>query len=164
MKQGTCGIWLACVLLCTACQQPKQSPGPKADVEESGSSGPVIKAWTDAFTKESLLFADEIVVEGPEGIIDRTALKVDPESDEVSTRTTKEGLLQELRLKPNAPGELYAFLDNWKLVGFDHISVLERVVPCDVHVRARGDVRFIDVATKQERNGAALEFEGRIRR
>jgi len=150
--------------LFAACQQPKQSAKPKDDVDEVGASGPVIKAWTDAYQKESMLFADEILVDGPEGIIDRTALTVDPEADVVSTRTTKDGLLQELRLKPGAPGELYAFLDNWKLVAFTRITILERVAPCDVHVRARGDVRFVDVATKAERAGATLDFEGRIKR
>jgi hypothetical protein len=164
MKQGMRVAWTLGLVLLAACQHPKQSSNAKGDVEEVSSAGPVIKPWTDAFNKESLLFADEIIVDGPEGIIDRTALAVDPENDEVITRTTKDGLLQELRLKPGAAGELQAAIDNWKLVGFVRITILERVAPCDVHVRARGDVRFIDVATKAERAGASLDFEGRIQR
>jgi len=81
-----------------------------------------------------------------------------------TVRTTKDGLLQEAHLKPGADAELHAFLDNWELVAFKRITILERVVPCDVSVKARGDARFVDQETKAEKSGAQLSFEGKIAR
>jgi hypothetical protein len=152
---------LACTLaLFAACQQPeKQSTPPKSDLVP-----PLPKPWTEAFLKKSVLFADEIVIEGPEGIVQKTAMRIEPELHESSVRTTKDGLLQEAHTKPGADGELHAFLDNWELVAFRRITILERVVPCDVQVRARGDARFVDQTTKAEQSGATLSFEGKIAR
>ena len=157
-------VALASLALLAACQPSKQSAAPKVETTETELAGPVIKAWTEAFSRKSMLFADEIVVDGPQGIIDRTALRIDPDTNDSTTRTTKDGLRQELRLKPGAPGELHAFLDNWELVGFQRIVILERVAPCDVHVRASGDARYVDLTTQAEQTGAELLFEGKIPR
>jgi len=163
MKQSIrLGLLLGLALL-AACQQPsKQSTSPKnggADV-----APPPTRAWTDAFVKKSILFADEIVIEGPQGIINHTAVRVEPEIHDSSTRTTPDGLLQETQLKPGAGGEVHASLDNWELIGFQRITILERVVPCEVRVRARGDARFVDQTTKEEQHAAELVFEGKIPR
>jgi hypothetical protein len=153
------------IALLGACQQPsKQSASSKGNPEDALNAPPVSRAWTDAFVKKAILFADEIVVEGPQGIINHTVVRVEPDIHEFSTRTTPEGLLQGTRLKPGAGGEVHAGLDNWELIGFRQITILERVAPCDVHVRARGDVRFVDQTTKEERHGAELGFEGKIPR
>jgi len=153
------GLALGLALI-AACQQPaKQSTS-----SDTINAPPVHWTWTDAFAKKAILFADEIVVEGPQGIIDHTGVRVEPEIHDFSTRTTPDGLLQETRLKPGAGGEVHAALDNWELIGFQRITILERVAPCDVHVRARGDVRFVDQTTKEERHGAELGFEGKIPR
>jgi len=151
------------LLLLAACHQPsKQSTSPKN--EPADVPPPPTRVWTDAFVKKSILFAEEIIVEGPQGIILHTAVRVEPEIHDFSTRTTPDGLLQETRLKPGAGGEVHAGLDNWELIGFQRITILERVAPCDVRVRARGDARFVDQTTKEEQSGAELVFEGKIPR
>jgi hypothetical protein len=148
-----------------ACQQPeKQSTSPKNGSNAADLVPPLPKAWTEAFLRKSILFADEIVVEGPQGIIDKTAMRIEPEIMDSSTRTTKDGLFQEARMKPNMGGEIHAYLDNWELVGFQRITILERVAPCDVKVHARGAARFVDLGSKQEQNGESLQFEGKIAR
>ncbi|MBK7643426.1 MAG: hypothetical protein IPJ19_10310 [Planctomycetes bacterium] len=156
------GLVLGLALL-SACQQPaKQDRAAKPQVDDTG--GPIIKPWTDAFSGPAVLFADEIWVEGPEGMIDRTALRVDPELNDTSTRTTKDGLLQVVTVKPDVQAEVHGFLDHWELVGFRKVSILERVVPCDVKVRASGAAHFVDTATKAEQNQDTLEFTGKIPR
>ena len=165
MKQMIrCGWALGLVLL-AACQQPnKQSTTPSSDSADTDVDPPAPKPWTDAFVKKSILFADVIEVEGPQGMIDHAVLRIEPEIQDASTRTTQDGLLQETHLKPGAQGEVHAFLDNWELVAFQRITILERVGPCAVKVRARGEARFVDQTTKEEQHGAALQFEGQIPR
>jgi len=149
------------LLLLAACQQTS-----KQDTEANPEDvrPPVHTPWTEAFTKKAILFADEIVVEGPRGIIAHAGMRVDDEIHVTSTKTTKDGLLQETHLAPGAQGEIHAFLDNWELIAFRRITILERVVPCDVRVRARGDARFVDQVTNEEQNGNELSFEGKIPR
>jgi hypothetical protein len=154
-----------CLCLLAACQQPsKQTPKDTSDDTDAQFVAPAPKAWTDAFLKKSILFADEIYVEGPQGIIDKTAMRIEPEIMDSSTRTTKDGLLQEAHMKSDAGGEVHAYLNNWELVGFRRIRILERVAPCDVKVRASGAARFVDVGSGAEKNGDSLEFEGKIPR
>jgi len=165
MKHAMSWGWSLGLCLLCACQQPsKQSPKDATDDTDAQFVAPAPKAWTDAFLKKSILFADEIYVEGPQGIIDKTAMRIEPEIMDSSTRTTRDGLLQDAHMKPGTGGEVHAFLNNWELVGFQHIRILERVAPCDVKVRASGSVRFVDIGTGQEKSGDSLEFEGKIPR
>lgn len=152
---------LTCILLLlVACQVPeKQSTAANGDV-----APPLHTPWTQAFNKKAILFADEIVVEGPRGIIAHAGMRVDDEIHVTTTKTTPDGLLQETHLAPNALGEIHAFLDNWELIAFRRVTILERVVPCDVKVRARGDGRFVDQLTNEEQRGEQLSFEGKILR
>ena len=153
------GVPLVLALL-AACQQPsKQNTPSNGDI-----APPLHVAWTDSFNKKAILFADEIVVDGPRGIIDHAGMRVDDQVHTSSTRTTKDGLLQEARVVPGSEVEIHAFLDNWELIAFQKVTILERVGPCDVHVRARGDARFVDQVTKEEQHGAELSFEGKIPR
>jgi hypothetical protein len=150
------------LLLLAACQQPaKQNTAADGPPEPAA---PLHTPWTEAFNKKAILFADEIVVEGPRGIIAHAGMRVDDEIHVSTTKTTPDGLLQEAHLAPNAQGEIHAFLDNWELISFRRVTILERVVPCDVKVRARGDVRFVDQVTNEEKHGAELSFEGKIPR
>ncbi len=165
MKRGIrCG-WALGLALLAACQQPnKQSPAQASSEADARFVAPAPRAWTEAFLKKSILFAEEIVVEGPEGIIDKTAMRIEPDIMDSSARTTKDGLLQEAHMKPGSAGEVHAYLDNWELVGFQRITILERVAPCDVKVRARGAARLVDLSTNQEQNAESLHFEGKIPR
>ena len=153
---------LSSLVVLAACQQPAKQNTP--ETSESDVAAPLHTPWTDAFNKKGMLFADEIVVEGPRGVIAHAGARVDEEIHVSTTKTTKDGLLQETHLAPNAQGEIHAFLDNWELIAFRRVTILERVVPCDVKVRARGDVRFVDQVTGEEKHGAELSFEGKIPR
>jgi hypothetical protein len=154
---------IPCTLLfLAACQQPAKQ-NTKSDGEPE-IAAPLHTAWTEAFNKKAILFADEIVLDGPRGIIAHAGMRVDDEIHVSTTKTTKDGLLQETHLAPGADGEIHAFLDNWELIAFKRITILERVVPCDVKLRARGDVRFVDQVTNEEQRGSELSFEGKIPR
>ncbi len=160
-----CPVLWPLFLVLAACQHPaKQSEKPGGDpgAEDSVPRAPI--AWTDAFMGPALIFAEEIEIEGPEGILTHCAVQNVLDDHEATARTTSDGLLQETRLKPGRQNELHAWLDHWELVAFRKVTILERVVPCDVRIRARGDVRFVDQTTHQEKHGAVLSFEGKIRR
>jgi len=151
--------------LVAACHQPqKQSATPKDDVGAEDITPPVAQPWTDAFTKKAVLFADVIEIEGPAGMIKHAGVRIEPDIHDAHLRTTPKGLLQEVSLKPGAGAEVRAILDNWELVAFQRITILERVGPGDVELRARGQARFVDQTSGQEQNGETLQFEGKIPR
>ena len=156
-----CSLALGFVLS-AACQQPNKQDTPPDPVAEIPP--PVAGPWTEAFMKAGVLFADDISIEGPQGMIKHAGLRIEPEIHDSTTRTTKDGFLQEVHLKPGSEGEVRAILDHWEVVAFRRITLLERVGPCDVKVHARGGARFVDLETKQEQNGEALNFEGKIPR
>jgi hypothetical protein len=162
MKHGIVRSLTLGFVLFAACQQPNKQDtpaNPEADIPP-----PVAGPWTEAFLKAAVLFADDVSIEGPQGMIKHAGLRIEPEIHDSSTLTTKDGLLQEVRLKPGSEGEVRAILDHWEVVAFRRITILERVGPCDVKVLARGGARFVDLETKQESNGDTLQFEGKIPR
>lgn len=122
------------------------------------------KPWTDAFEKPAMLFADEVRIEGPEGMLDHCALRNELVAHQASATTTAEGFLQETTVLPGAESEIHAYLDHWELVAFKRVVLFERAAGGDVRVIASGDVRFVDRTTNQEQHGARLVFEGPIRR
>lgn len=161
MQKLVCMVPLLALL--AACQNSaKQSARSAAPSEDSLPRPPA--AWTADFNGPAVLFAEEILVEGPEGVLKHCAVQNVLDDQDSSVRTTPDGLLQETRLKPGRPTELHAWLDHWELIAFRKITILERVQPCDVRVRALGDVRFVDQKSHQEQHGAQLSFEGKIRR
>ena len=162
MKHCSRWRWTLALVLLAACQQPQKQDTPTDP--EIDIPAPVAGPWTEAFLKKAVLFADEIQIEGPQGMIKHAGVRIEPEIHDSSTRTTKNGLLQEVRQKPGAEGEVRAILDNWELVAFQRITILERPGPCDVLLKARGTVRYVDQTTGQEQNGETLQFEGKIPR
>jgi len=68
---AVCALGLATF---AACQQPAKQES--ASAAEAQLTEPAPKAWTLEFMQKSILFADEIVLSGPQGIIDKTALRV----------------------------------------------------------------------------------------
>ncbi|MFO1011523.1 MAG: hypothetical protein U1F29_15795 [Planctomycetota bacterium] len=152
---------LAAALACSAPR--KESRGTEAP--SLGSKPAVVKPWTDAFQKPTLVLADEIVIEGPDGLIEHVATRADLEVQTKRERTTAQGFLTEIGLKPGvAPVEIRAFLDRYELVAMKKLTVLERPGPVDVLLRADGDVFVRDGASGAEERPATLRIQGKIQR
>lgn len=131
--------------------------------------GTAIKPWTDRFQKPSVLVADEIEIEGPDGLIDHVATRVDPEFHERLERTTTEGYRQEIAQKgPRVSGvplsEIKVFLDQFEIAALRKCVILARPGNVPVKLTARGNVYWTDSTTHEEKRGDQLRFEGTISR
>jgi len=135
-----------------------RAPEPSGSHLTLDPAPPPARAWTSAFLKESVLVADEIVIEGPHDLIDHVALRQDEETTVYSTKTVPEGLLQELSARPEMGVEVRAQLDVWSLAAFRKITVLQRPGEVPVTVRARGNAYWSDGSN--ERRQAELVFQG----
>jgi hypothetical protein len=96
--------------------------------------------WTTAFEKSSVLLANDVRVEGPQGLLDHIYCAA---SDKyvVNQRTIPEGYEQTVEARPGAQERVRAALDGLRIEAIRRIVILERVEPCDVHVTALGDAR-----------------------
>ena len=151
-------------LAALACKGPEPGPEPSEPLGQVAPRPPALP-WTRAFEEPSVLIADVVRIEGPEGLRDHVAQHQDPDIAEYSIETTTEGLLQLTRAREEglAPGEfreLRMQLDGWSIVALRRIELLERPVEVPVTVVATGDVTFTRVDTGERRNGARLEFRG----
>lgn len=141
-----------------------------ADAQASAARrGAAIKPWTDRFEKPGVLVADEIDIEGPDGLIDHVATRVDPEFHERQERTTTEGYRQEIAQKgPRVSGvpvsEIKVFLDQLEIAALRKVVILARPGNVPVKVTARGNVYWTDSTTHEEKRGDVLRFEGAISR
>jgi len=151
--------WLALVVLVCGCVTPEKekAPGPGGLTLEPP---PVPREWTRAFQKEAVLVADEIYIEGPPDLIDHVVLVPDPDTNEYSTKTVTQGLLQELVAKTNSHVELSAQLDGWKLAAFRRITVLQRPGEVSVTVKASGEAYFAPADGSGEKRENQLVFQG----
>lgn len=152
------------ILVVAACSSARKDT--RSTDARSTAQGPgVVKPWTTDFQKATLVVADEIVIEGPDGLLDHVATRAESESHTKSERTTSQGFLQEIVQKPNvAPVEIRGFLDHFELIAMKKLTVLERPGPVDVVLRANGDVFVREAASGAERRTSALRVEGKIQR
>jgi hypothetical protein len=107
-----------------------------------------------------VLVADEIVIEGPPGLIDHVALRQDEETTIYATRTVPEGLLQELAARAGTGVEVRAQLDAWSLAAFRRIIVLQRSGDVPVSVRATGGAFWAAADGSGEKREDRLLFTG----
>ena len=135
---------------------------PARDPAVPASSTLAPRPWTLAFLQEAALVADEIRIEGPEDLLTHVAIRQDPEAVTYSTKTTPEGLLQELSVRPDLVGsvEIRTQLDNWALAALQRLIVLQRPGEVPVTLRATGNVVWIPADGSAERRGATLGFQG----
>lgn len=138
-----------------ACREVKPEP-----LQAVASAPPPPPAWTSAFQREAVLVADEIVVEGPPGLIEHVVLRADPETNVYTTKTVTQGLLQELGARPEARMEVRGQLDAWSLAAFRKITVLQRPGEVPVTVRASGNVYWAAADGSGERRQDQLVFQG----
>ncbi len=175
---GAARVSIACAIACAlaSCSAPparsSRSPDPGAERAREGRSEasfdpsleetPAPAPWTTAFEGRSILLADQVTVEGPQGLIEH--LYCDASAMHAkSERTLPEGYEQVVVAQPGSGERIRAQLDGLRIEAVRRLVVLERVTPCDVRVRAAGQVWWSDVDGKQER-GETWERTGAIER
>ncbi len=147
---------LPLLALAAACQREREpEPAPVRS-----SVPPVPTVWTEAFRREAVLVADEIVIEGPADLIDHMVLRPDPDTSVYSTKTIPAGLLQELSALPATRMEVRGQLDAWSLAAFRKITVLQRPGEVPVTVRALGNAYWAAADGSGERRQDQLVFQG----
>lgn len=161
---------LLSLLLLLGCSAPgpgASGDGPGAQVAPESAASAAERAriadlpWTREFFSDAFLLADEVHVEGPPGLLQHVVAAQDPQVMEYSVQTLPEGLHQQTRARQGVgPVEIHAQLDNWRIVAFRRLTVLERPGDAPVLVMASGDATWQEVATGNRRSGAALSFRG----
>lgn len=161
---------LLIVLACAACGTPERreespfapAPDPNAPPPRAGL---VAKPWTDRFLKPAALIAQDVRVEGPDGLLEHIVARQELEFVDVETKTTSDGLLQTITLKSGVPnGEIRAQLDNLAILCLHRLEILERPGPVPVVVLARGDAFYQEKGSTSEMRGPTLRFEGQVAR
>lgn len=149
---GTLLLLLACSHL-TACRAAGGDDASKT----GGISAPLAAPWTGEFLKPAGLTAAKIWIEGPRGLLDHLAIRQDEETSVYAEKSVPQGFLRSLRRKGNGWTELHAHMDQWELVAFEELQVLERFGPCNIRIRASGDA-FWQSEGEESRRGENLEF------
>jgi hypothetical protein len=118
--------------------------------------------WTTRYASKGVVMAREIVVEGPEGLREHAALQQNDTVATIVVDTTAVGLVQQLTKRDTLDGqfvELRGHVDNWNLVAFERITLIERP-------DRNGPVRVIAMGEAyvstdgEERRGERLEVVG----
>jgi len=136
-----------------------------AATNASATPSPETLPWTDAFSKSTVLLAEQVRIEGPQGLISHIASISVPEELDRTEKATPEGFLQVISVKPEAHGaEIKAQLDRLAIVALDRLTILEKVGATSVVVMAKGDAYWADTQSKEEKRGDTLRFEGKIAR
>ena len=149
--------------LAPACSSPEPS---RSDSPEKPAEQRVLAPvpWTDSFLQPAVLLAADVRIEGPVGLIRHCATVSNPEELQRVEKTIPEGFLQEIVVRPDAPGaEIRGQLDQLAIVATQRLTILERPGPVDVLVVANGDVYWVR-GKEPEKRGASLRLEGKIAR
>ena len=151
---------VCCAVVLMAGCKSSSSGGSAESSEVPNQAAP--KPWTTRFMGRNVLFAEEVRIEGPAGLLDHVVTRPDTTAHDVRVQTLPEGLLQSVRVKNNGQGEIRGQLDQLVIVATRSLQVLERPGNVPVVVQARGDVLYKDLATGQEVRQAVLRIEGQI--
>lgn len=160
-------------LFATGCRSPERAPEQSLPQNSDPVSGEVSNAgllrgdgkrrWTSMFQERRLLLADEIQIEGPPGLLEHVATRLDPEVHTEEVKTTVEGLRQTYRVRAefmNQAEPIACYLDELEAHALRRIIVLERPGLVPVRVTARGDVYAKNFGTGEEERSPALVLEG----
>jgi len=124
-----------------------------------------LPAWTEEFRSPALLMANRVTIEGPKGLVDHVATRLEPRFHGYAAETLPEGFRQVITsLEPGAGIEIRAYLDAFQVVAFEELVLLERPGQVDVIVRAEGDAYYRDTTSGAEQRGSRLEFRGVVER
>jgi hypothetical protein len=162
---------IALLLLAAGCTSSSptshdESPGKAAAAEPEARPMPdAMLPWTDAFQQSAVLLANEVRVEGPQGLIAHIATVSNSEQLDRVEKATPDGFLQVVRPKEGIHGvEIKAQLDRLTIVALERLTVLERPGAKAVIVDAKGEVFWQDLESKAEKRGEALRLEGKVPR
>jgi len=123
---------------------------------------PLYRRFTDRFEEPAMLLADRIEVHGPSDLLEHLALRQDSEGFELSTKTTPEGLRQELTRKPQVlGGEAFAQLDKWQLFALHKLIVVQAPDDQPVRIVAFGQAVYLPKGEgEQELKQERITFTG----
>jgi hypothetical protein len=159
---------LAALLACTTEKSTSRDESSGSEAPTDAPARPMPDAmlpWTDAFQKSAVLLANDIRIEGPQGLIARVATVSNPDELDRVEKATPEGYLVVIQAKPEVYGvEIKAQLDRLAIVALEHLTLLERPGASSVVVDARGEVFWKELETKAEKHAPALRLEGKIPR
>lgn len=130
-----------CCLALTAC-------GSTGDTEADTRAGapstePLVRPWTPSFTRVGLLLADEISIEGPQGLLDHVATRPIEPHHRQNVETIPEGFRHEIVVAdPTTAVEIRGHLDSLEVVALRRLVILERPGDVRVTVRANGNVYY----------------------
>jgi hypothetical protein len=143
-------------------ERPGSAPAAQQDARPMPDA---MLPWTDAFQKSAVLLANDVRIEGPQGLIAHVATVSNPELLDRVEKATPEGFLQVVRLKEGVHGvEIKAQLDRLTIVALERLTVLEHPGATTVVVDAKGEVFWQDLDSKAEKRGEALRLEGKVPR
>jgi hypothetical protein len=158
------------LLGCVACGSPdKHAESPFAPAPDPNAGPPngvlPVKPWTDKFIKSAVLVAQDVRVEGPDGLLEHFVAVQELDIVDVQTKTTSDGLLQTYTLKNGQQsGEIRAQLDNLNITCMRHLEVLERPGHVPVVVQAKGEVFYQETGSTSPTRGPTLRLEGVVAR
>ena len=99
---------LACLALLVSCrtvpveEARPERPEKKVDVFDAHAKEAHARTWTQRFAEGAILIADRIELDGPSDLLEHVAIRQDWEVFDFTTHTTRDGLRQEVRRKPEA--------------------------------------------------------------
>ncbi len=134
----------------------------EAPVTGPDADDPLVPApWTGAFSGTAVMLAETIYIEGPQGLLEHVAARVDDAYFQRATETTDQGFLQTIVRPSESVPEIRVRLDRWTMAAVSRVVILERFDECPVTVVATGDAIWRDVDGAISRS-ARLEFVGHI--
>ena len=160
MQRNWIAVALAALAACTTGKADKAA-------EEARPAGPepapVAQPWTGEFQQKGILIADEVSIEGPQGLRDHVAIKQLP-GQKYEVETTAEGFLQEVSVGADAANPIWLQLDNLAINAVTRARVLERLDDGPVRIRARGRVTWKNLETGASTETEVFELVGRMPR
>ena len=156
------------LLACVAPEKRSESPFAPAPDPKAGPPTNIViqKPWTERFFTAGALVANDVRIEGPDGLLEHVVSLQDLQITDVVTKTTPDGLLQTITLRSDAVGEeIRAQLDNLAIACSRSLTILERPGPVDVVVTAAGDVFFQEKGSDAgEQRAPNLRLVGPVKR
>ena len=147
------------LLAAAACGTP---PAPAAETSTplAAPARPAPEPWPATFGEPALLVADRIQVEGPRGLLEHFAARVEPAVHERVEKTLPAGYLQRITVRPDsAQAEIRAWLDGLEIVALESLTALERPGEVELFVLAEGDAFWRETGSGRERRGQRLRLE-----
>ncbi len=141
----------------------EQGEPTSAVVDSAPRKAPVARPWTQDFREPAMLIANNVYIEGPQGLLDHIATRSLDEFHSYEAKTLPEGFCQTFKvLRPEAGVELRSYLDALELVIFNELIVIEKPGRLNVLVRAQGDAYWRDPVSGKEKRSFEINLEGII--